>query len=450
MAKSRPILQYDLEGNFVQYHESARAAALSVGLKSHSGIIACCQLKENVRQVSGFQWMYGDIGYVPEKIGAVRARGEVFKSRYGKGSHGYASIREKYMQTSVMRYGQDHPMKNENVREFLKSSVLLSYGLDNVAMDPEIKKKISRTETETKSKIRSSKLKDSRTDLKQISEVRDFLCSLIDWTGVKRNFSLDDSDSTVDIYLPHFSLGIEVNASKFHSDVPAKGEMYPISKTKMFDRAGIQILHFYDDEIIERSGLVMDMILAKCGLNTRIYGRKCIVKSIEHPAEFLVNNHLQGNLASSISYGLFHEGELVSCMTFGPLRKILGYRRKEGWELLRFCSAVGVNAIGGASKLLKKFILDHDPERIISYANLRWSNGNMYTKIGFKEDGRTNPGYFYFWKNRRVHRYFLRKSELVKMGFDPKKTEREIIDELGVPKIYDCGNIRFVWQKGWL
>jgi hypothetical protein len=34
------------------------------------------------------------------------------------------------------------------------------------------------------------------------------------------------------------------------------------------------------------------------------------------------------------------------------------------------------------------------------------------------------------------------------MGFDPKKTEREIIDELGVPKIYDCGNIRFVWQKG--
>jgi hypothetical protein len=75
MAKSRPILQYDLEGNFVQYHESARAAALSVGLKSHSGIIACCQLKENVRQVSGFQWLYGDTGHVPEKIEAVRARG---------------------------------------------------------------------------------------------------------------------------------------------------------------------------------------------------------------------------------------------------------------------------------------------------------------------------------------------------------------------------------------
>jgi hypothetical protein len=40
-----------------------------------------------------------------------------------------------------------------------------------------------------------------------------------------------------------------------------------------------------------------------------------------------------------------------------------------------------------------------------------------------------------------------RKSELVKMGYDPKKTEREIIEELGVPKIYDCGNIRFVWER---
>lgn len=446
MAKSRPILQYDTEGNFVQRHGSARAAALSVGLRSHSGIIACCQLKENARQTSGFQWRYGGDDQDPEKIESARSLGEIFKARYGKGSEGYADIREKYIQSSLMRYGQDHPMKNEIVKELLKSSVLLTYGVDNVARNPEIKKKISETETETKLRIRNSKFKGIRINFCHISEVRDFLSSLIDWTGVSRNLVPDDFAEKLDIFLPSFSLGIEVNGIKFHSDAYGKGEKYHINKTKMFEEVGIQILHFFDDEIIEKPDLVMDMIRTKCGLNRRIYARKCTIKSIETPAEFLGNNHLQGNLASSVAYGLFYEGELVSSMTFGPLRKILGYKEKEGWEMLRFCNSLGVNVIGGASKLLKRFIEDHKPDQIISYANLRWSNGSLYRKLGFTEDGRTSPGYFYFWKNRRVHRYTLRKSELVKMGHDPAKTAQEIIQEIQVPKIYDCGNIRFIWN----
>jgi hypothetical protein len=59
----------------------------------------------------------------------------------------------------------------------------------------------------------------------------------------------------------------------------------------------------------------------------------------------------------------------------------------------------------------------------------------------------TAPSYWYFYKNKRVHRYALRKQILVSMGYDPNKSESEIISDLEIPKIYDCGNLKYTWHK---
>jgi very-short-patch-repair endonuclease len=496
MAKARPINQYDLEGRFVRRFDTARKAADSVGLSSHSGIVLCCQQHPSSIQTAGFQWRYADeiASSGDSCIEPVRDRGEVFKQRHGVGSDGHAGITKKRIQTSLEKYGTSHPMKNECVKQSLKETSRRLYGFDNPAQNPDTKRKISTTERRVKSEsffslfegrlefielspgdliifrsldcghkfeinrqLLSVRNRNGSTictscnpiETGKTSEIERELGRMIDFTQIEKNVTgLVQSRHEIDIFLPELNLGIEVNGIKFHSDQYGKGEHYHLNKTKMFADVGIQILHFFDDEVSQKMDLVIDMIKSKSGLNKSIYARNCSVRRIDNPSDFLNSNHLQGSVHSSIAYGLFYEDKLVSCMTFGGLRKSLGYSKKEGtWEMLRFCNLLGHVVVGGASRLLRHFILDHDPERIISYANLRWSNGNMYTKIGFKEDGRTNPGYFYFWKNRRVHRYFLRKSELVKMGFDPKKTEREIIDELGVPKIYDCGNIRFVWER---
>lgn len=135
-------------------------------------------------------------------------------------------------------------------------------------------------------------------------------------------------------------------------------------------------------------------------------------------------------------------------MTFGNLRKNLGQKAKEGnFELLRFCNKLNTTVIGGASKLFKYFIKNYNPYYVISYADRRWSSGNLYYKLGFEFVHNTQPNYFYTKGNSRLNRFGFRKSELVKQGFDPLKTEHEIMKERGYNRIYDCGAMKFEWKK---
>ena len=169
---------------------------------------------------------------------------------------------------------------------------------------------------------------------------------------------------------------------------------------------------------------------------------------IEPLNKFLEDNHIQGKLGAKVRVGLYHNEELVSLMTFGSLRKSLGSKSQEGdWELLRFCNKLNTNVVGGASKLLKYFINNYKPDNIISYADRRWSEGNLYYNLGFKLVGETRPNYFYLNTSRRESRFKYRKDILVKQGYDPNKTEREIMKERGYLRIYDCGTLKFEYKS---
>ena len=127
-------------------------------------------------------------------------------------------------------------------------------------------------------------------------------------------------------------------------------------------------------------------------------------------------------------------------MTFGAKRKSLGSKSEEKcYELLRFCNKLNTSVIGGASKLLKHFVKLHSPKEIISYCDRRWSQGQLYEKLGFKLDHVSKPNYFYIVNGKRENRFKYRKSELVKQGFDKNKTEEQIMNERKIKKIYDCG-----------
>jgi hypothetical protein len=99
--------------------------------------------------------------------------------------------------------------------------------------------------------------------------------------------------------------------------------------------------------------------------------------------------------------------------------------------------------VGGASKLLTYFIRSVFPQKITTYANRRWSNGNLYEKIGFKFVSFTEPGYYFFYKNRRVSRHALTRKALVKMGQNPSKTTEEMLADVNAYRIWDCGNYKF-------
>jgi hypothetical protein len=123
---------------------------------------------------------------------------------------------------------------------------------------------------------------------------------------------------------------------------------------------------------------------------------------------------------------------------------------ENNYELLRFCNKLNTTVIGSFSKLLKYFIKNNNPEKILTYADIRWSGldetKTVYYKNGFKYIGLTPPNYWYLKigeYNNRYHRYNFRKDILVKEGFDYNQTEFEIMRLKGYDRIWDCGNMKF-------
>jgi hypothetical protein len=90
--------------------------------------------------------------------------------------------------------------------------------------------------------------------------------------------------------------------------------------------------------------------------------------------------------------------------------------------------------------LLKYFISNYSPSEIISYADRRWSQGDLYVNLGFEFVNDGSPNYFYVVKGKRINRFKFRKDVLVKEGYDVNKSEREIMSNRKIYRIYDCGN----------
>ena len=255
----------------------------------------------------------------------------------------------------------------------------------------------------------------------------------------------------VDIYLPDIKLAIEYDGLMFHSQGKSKysifkgvPENYHLEKTNLVESEGAQLFHIFEGEDLD---IWISMIKNKLGLNTKIYARKCLVKEVssQEARKFLEDNHLQGYANSKIRLGLYYNEELVSLMTFSKPR----YTKNYDWELVRFCTLKGYNVVGGASKLLSSFRSNYKGS-IISYANRRWSNGDLYRRLGFREINRTSPGYYYFKENEMIlytrDRFQNHKLKDLLETLDERLTEEENMFENDYRKIYDCGNLVFVLE----
>jgi hypothetical protein len=252
----------------------------------------------------------------------------------------------------------------------------------------------------------------------------------------------------VDVFLPNYNLAIEINGLYWHREQEGTRytKNYHLDKTVNCQKLGVTLLHFYDTEINEKFDIIKSIITNKIGLNSKkVYARKTIVRYItkNEKKAFLNTYHLQGNDRSSIYLGLFREDELVSVMTFGN-RKITG---RIDHELMRFCVKSDVTVVGGFSKLLKRYKKDHNITTIKTYADRRYSDGEVYKKNGFKFIKYSAPSYWYFTSSeyKLLHRYNFAKHTLKNKSliYDDNLTEKEIMRINGYHRIWDCGQCVF-------
>lgn len=247
----------------------------------------------------------------------------------------------------------------------------------------------------------------------------------------------------IDVYLPDLKIGFEYHGLYFHTETTV-GKKYHYNKWELAKEKGVKLIQIYENEFQKNKDLIYSKILNYLGKVNRISARKTKIVDVNKEKKdlFLNKNHLQGQDSSKICYGLEHEGELVSIMTFGPSR----FNKKYKHELLRFCNKTNYSIVGGASKLLSAFRKEYSGS-IISYADKRYSNGNLYDKIGFNLDGHTDPSFCYVnLKNGLIYnRMKFQKQYLLNMPhYDKNLTEYEIMVLNGYDRIWDCGQYRFV------
>lgn len=393
---------------------------------------------------------------------------------------------QKQKQTKKERYGNEN---FNNVQKMKKTKELL-YGNSNY--NNSNKNKISRRESfittvkeKTNDKFISYNLDDENITLQcsicnqnymiynnlfnYRTKQKSLLCTKCNSTEDKQTSGLEKSLSLfvsslkeietknrtvlngkeIDILIPSQKLGIEFNGLHWHSDLYLD-KNYHLNKTILANSNGYQLIHVFEDEWLEKSDIVKSIIKTKLGVvDKTIYARKCVIKEvpINEEKKFLNENHIQGYVPSKISYGLYCEDNIISIMSFGGLRKSLGHKSEEGsYEMLRFCNKLNTKVLGGASKLFKFFVKNYNPKKVISYSDKRYFTGELYKNLGFIMKGDTKPNYYYTMNHNKYNRYKFRKDVLVKKGFDPNKTEKEIMYERGYNRIWDCGNIRWEYS----
>lgn len=255
----------------------------------------------------------------------------------------------------------------------------------------------------------------------------------------------------LDVFIPEKNIAFELDGLYWHSQNNGRDKKYHVNKTKLCESVGVRLIHIFEDEWRYKQKIVKNRIRHILNKTKyKIYARKCTIREIDKNIknEFLEKYHIRGTDRSSVCLGAFYKGRLVPVMTFGKLRKALGRTSREGaYELIRFCSIGSFNVIGIASKFLKYFSTNYNPLIIYSYADMRWSDGGVYKRMGFEHLHNSSPNYWYMKDyDRRMHRFGFQRHLLKKKlnFFDDSLSEWENMKNNGYDRIWDCGNMVFM------
>lgn len=381
----------------------------------------------------------------------------------------------KRKQTNIERFGVEYPAQSDIIKNKYNQTMLDKYGClpTQLKLPDGVLDKLSNRDWLFNEHITNNrKMSDIADELKihqatilrylklhQI-EIKYYSHSILendlsDWIKslgivVINNTKAIITPKELDIYLPEYNIAIEFDGIYWHSELQGKQNNYHLNKTIECNNKEIRLIHIFENEWVLKSDIVKSRLLSILNKNNKLPARKCNIRqlsSLEY-TEFFVTNHIQGSVISSICYGLFFDDECVAAMSFGISR----FNKKCEYELLRFSNKLNTNVIGGASKLFKHFIKNHDVSSIVSYSDIRWNTGALYEKLGFKFQYNSKPNYFYFHANDHLTLYSRHQFQKHKLYdrlnmFDDELTGWDNMVNNGYNRIWDCGNSVWIWNR---
>lgn len=261
---------------------------------------------------------------------------------------------------------------------------------------------------------------------------------------------------TAHLYFPDKFLAVMLITFDLFKEGSLKNKRILSKINKKFKDLNIRCLFVFEDEWVFKNDIVENRInyILNNGMNKRIHARKCKIELIDSrdKSNFLNRFHIQGNDKSIINIGLYHADSLVSVMTFSKPKIFMKgnlYNHKNAYELSRFCSHPDFIIPGAFSKLLTYFKRNYNFDIIFSFADERWSDGGVYEINGFELNCTIKPDYAYIVGNSLKHRWNFRK-DMIKEKYpdiyDPDKTEYEMMLQVGIDRIWDCGKLKYIHE----
>ena len=412
----------------------------------------------------------------PMQNSDVRKRTEeTIKKRFGvKNPMQNKDVQKKAQDTNLERYGATNPMSSKKIssktsislKETIKDNKTGYYHLISVLRGKSFWKKLEEEDISLKdlciefdinygsltARLLDNEFKDRYyefysfpTQQKQ-KEIRDIISNL----GFQTEFNTRKviSPYELDIYIPENKFAIEFNGSYWHSEAVLdvkEARNKHISKTKLCREKGIRLFHIFEYQWETRSKQLLNFIRTILSKNViKVAGRKCEVSSDECKG-FIEANHIQGYGQGTKKYfNLVYEGKVVASMTASK-------HHRQGADsrsivLNRLCFDSGVNVQGGSSKLFKYFrewAVGEGYDKIISWSDNCWTEGNIYGVLGFDLVREYDPDYFYW--NIKSKKYLSKQSQKKSNSGCPKDiTEREWSINKGLFRIYDTG--KRLWE----
>lgn len=253
----------------------------------------------------------------------------------------------------------------------------------------------------------------------------------------------------LDIYIPDKKLAIEIDGLYWHSHSsipPINIRNLHRDKTRICKNNNIKLFHIYDCEWLDpiKQDIWKSILTVNLGgkIDT-VYARNTKILEISHSisVNFFNNNHIQGHCKSSKYLGLYHGNNLIAAMSFTK------ERCSSKWYLTRFCNKKYTRVVGGASKLLNYFKIKFSWSEIITYADLRYSYGELYYTLGFSLVKELGISYYYTDKKTIIHKRNFQKqylSYILGDKYNPADTEVNNVLRSGKYRIlFDSGKLKF-------
>lgn len=354
---------------------------------------------------------------------------------------------KKTLLTMTKRYGVKYTVHNKELFNKMKQTNLERYGVEYACL--------------TDNCINNNGHTISKTNLR-------FQKYLLD-NGIQSELEFRIKNQSFDLHIKNSNILIEINPTYTHNSTKAPHFSknaeptpydYHYNKCRFAIDNGYELISIFEWMNLDK---VLDIIKAKLHkLDIRIGANKCKVKEITQKEAnlFLDKYHIQGAANSQcVCIGLFYKDELVQVQTFGKPR----YNNKVDWEAIRLASKHNTYIIGGVSKGFKYFVDKYNPQTIISYNSLNISTGKTDDAQGFKLKGFSKSQGI--WINTKHNNYprYIRNSSLRVLGIDKvlgvpadkfpdydgtyETSNEALIIREGYVKVYDCGNVTYLWTK---